>query len=90
MIKTVEHNDGESRLQGHVETLRQPDGTWTVTQYVEDKVYGVPWEFISEENVVTIAEKQLRGVAKVLSKMADDYKTKGGYEKLIDKGFGAL
>ena len=89
MIKTVEHNDGESRLQGHVEVLKQLDGTYTITQYVEDKLYGIPWEFVSEENVVTIAERQLRVVAKVLAKMAADYKTKSGYDKLEDKGFAA-
>lgn len=90
MIKEVEHNDGESRLKGHVEVLKQSDGTYTITQYVEDKVYGMPWEFVAPENVLAISDKQLRGVAKVLAKQAADLKTKSVYDQLKDKGFDAL
>lgn len=89
MIKEVEYNDGESRLVGHVEAIRQSDNTWTVTCFLEDKIYGQPWEFIAEENVVSVAEKQKLGVLKALKKMAEDFKTKSGYDKLQEKGFSA-
>lgn len=89
MIKEVEHNDGESRLKGHVEVLKQMDGTFTVTQYVEDKKYGVPWEFVSPEDVVNIADRQLKGVGKVLKKMAENYRSKNTFTDLEDHGFSA-
>lgn len=89
MIKEVEYNDSESRLKGHVEVLKDPDGTYTITCYVEDKVYGMPWQFVSAENVVSISGKQQNVVAKVLKKMADDIKTKSVFDQLEDKGFSA-
>lgn len=89
MIKEIEYNDGESRLKGHVEVLQDEDGTYTITSYVEDKVYGTPWYFVKTEDVMIISEKQQKGIAKVLKSMADKYKTKTIFDKLEDKGFSA-
>ena len=89
MIKEVEYNDGESRLKGHVEVLPDGDGTYTITSYVEDKIYGQPWCFVRTEDVMTIQQKQINGISKVLKKMADDFKTPNLYDQLKDKGFSA-
>ena len=90
MIKEVEYNDGESRLKGHVEVLPDGDGMYTVTCYVEDKIYGPPWQFVSSENVMAISAKQQNVVLKVLKKMAEGFKTKSVFDKLQDNGFSAL
>lgn len=90
MIKTIEYNDGESRLQGHVEVLKEPDGLYTITSYIEDKIYGIPWEHVSPDNVSTISKKQESGISKELKKMGENIKTKNVYDNLQDKGYSAL
>lgn len=90
MIKKVEYNDGESRFQGHVEVLKESDELYTITSYIEDKVYGIPWEHVSPYNVSTISKKQEAGIAKELKKMADNIQTKNVYDNLQDKGYSAL
>lgn len=89
MIKTVEYNDGESRLQGHVEVLKEPDGYYIITSYIEDRIYGIPWEHITAENVSTISKKQETGIAKELKRMAENIKTKNVFDKLEDRGYSA-
>lgn len=90
MIKTIEYNDGESRLQGHVEVLKESDGLYTITSYIEDKIYGIPWEHVSPDNVSTISKKQESGISKELKKMGENIKTKNVYDNLQDKGYSAL
>lgn len=89
MIKEIEYNDGESRLKGHVEILPDGEGMYTITSYIEDKVYGSPWYFVRTEDVMTIQQKQITGIGKVLKKMADGYKSKNIFDQLQDKGFSA-
>jgi hypothetical protein len=92
MIKLVEYNDGESRLQGHVEILpsENKDGTYTVTSYVEDKVFGMPWNHVDPNNLSNISFTQEKGVLKELKRMAESFKTKNAFEKMKDKGYDAL
>ncbi len=91
MINLVEYNDGESRLQGHVEVLpsEDKDGTYTVTSYIEDVKYSMPWLKVTPDKLQHITSLSEKGVLKQLKVIAEGYKTKSALEKLQDKGYFA-
>ncbi len=90
MVKEVEYEDEGNWYKGHVEiTPRIENGKqlFTIKSFVEDKLYGMPWEHVSEENWENIVSVSEKGIRKELKKMAEFNNSQTLEGKLKKKGF---
>lgn len=90
MIKEVEYEDENNWLKGSIEiTKRIENGknVFTIKSFVEDKLYGMPWENVPEENWENIASLSEKGIKKELKRRADQNNSLTLEGRMRKKGF---
>lgn len=90
MIKPIEYEDDQSWFKGHVEYVKRIENgmeLYTVSSFIEDKLYGCPWEFVAPENLANILFISEKGVMKELKKMAATEKAKTLEGKMQGRGY---
>ena len=90
MIKPLEYEDEQSWFKGHVEYKSRIENgmqLYSVTSFIEDKLYGCPWENVTPDNLANILSQSERGVMKELKKMAQNERAKTIEGAMKNKGY---
>lgn len=93
MIKPLEYEDDQSWFKGHVEYIQRFENgakIFTVSSFVEDKLYGCPWSHVTEDNLENILAMSEKGVLKELKRMAAIEKSKTLEGKMGKRGYSGF